>query len=109
MTEILKQSGLGPVAAIHMCDALSRNIPKEFETILPTASLMAAQLCGAGLKLPRGVPLCDRSLAEVYHHDQKAKEQDFSPSNVSDCIRSRAVPSWKGSKSGCRTIRSTEG
>jgi len=32
----------------------------------------------------------------------KSQGQDFSPSNVSDCIRSRAVPSWARLKEWCK-------
>jgi len=80
MTEILKQRALGLGPPIHMCDALSRNIPKEFETILANCLTHGRRnFVELALSFPEECRYVIEALAEVYHHDQKAKEQDFSP------------------------------
>ena len=58
LTGLLEQRAkdLGP--PIQMCHALSRNVPKEFETLLANC-LTHARRNFVDLVLPGGVPLCD--------------------------------------------------
>ena len=61
LAQLLEQRASGLSPPIQMCDALSRNVPKEFE-ILPSQLPRSCQakLCGSGFELPGAVPLCDR-------------------------------------------------
>jgi hypothetical protein len=80
MADLLKQraAGLGP--PIHMCDALSRNIPKEFETILANCLTHGRRnFVDLASSFPEECRYVIEALAQVYHHDKTAKEQGFSP------------------------------
>jgi transposase len=80
MADLLKQraADLGP--PIHMCDALSRNITKEFETILANCLTHGRRnFVDLASSFPEECRSVIESLAQVYHHDKTAKEQGFSP------------------------------
>ena len=80
MADLLKQraTGLGP--PIHMCDALSRNITTEFETILANCLTHGRRnFVDLASSFPEACRYVIEALAQVYHHDERAKEQDFSP------------------------------
>jgi len=80
MAEILKQraAGLGP--PIHMCDALSRNITKEFETILANCLTHGRRnFVDLASSFPDECRYVIEALAQIYHHDKKTKDEGFSP------------------------------
>jgi transposase len=80
MADLLKQraAGLGP--PIHMCDALSRNITKEFETILANCLTHGRRnFVDLASSFPEECRYVIETLAQVYHHDKMAKEQGLSP------------------------------
>jgi transposase len=80
MADILakRSDELGP--PIQMCDGLSRNIPKEFETIL------ASCLCHGRRKFvevnesfPKEVSIVLKTLEKVYENDAYTKENNMDP------------------------------
>ncbi len=79
MADLLKQreADLGP--PIHMCDALSRNITKEFETILANCLTHGRRnFVDLASSFPQECRYVIEALAEVYRHDKRAKEEDLS-------------------------------
>jgi transposase len=79
MAQLLKQrtSGLSP--PIQMCDALSRNVPKKLETILAHCLAHARRnFVDLVTSFPEQCRYVIEALAEVYHHDKRAKEQGLS-------------------------------
>ena len=80
LTQLLEQriSGLSP--PIQMCDALSRNVSKEFETLLANCLAHARRnFVDLVSGFPEECRYVIQALAEIYHHDKVAKEQSLSP------------------------------
>lgn len=72
-----RQLGLGP--PIQMCDALSRNLPKELETILAHClSHARRKFVDVISYFPDECCYLIEALAKVYHHDEIAKEKNMS-------------------------------
>jgi transposase len=79
MAEILKQRASGLSPPVHMCDALSRNVPKELETILANCLAHARRnFVDLVLSFPEECRYVIEALAEVYHHEKRVKEQGLS-------------------------------
>ncbi len=79
MAEILKRRASGLSAPIHMCDALSRNVPKELETILANCLAHARRnFVDLVPSFPQECRYVIEALAEVYHHDKRAREEGLS-------------------------------
>lgn len=81
MTELLGQRDpkMGP--PIQMCDALSRNTSKEFETILANCLAHARRnFVDAAENFPEECSYVIETLAEVYKNDKTAKEEKMTPS-----------------------------
>jgi len=79
MAEILKQRASGLSPPIHMCDALSRNVPKELETILANCLAHARRnFVELVPSFPEQCRYVIEALADVYHHDKRAKEEGLS-------------------------------
>jgi transposase len=79
MAEILKQRASGLSPPIQMCDALSRNLPKEFETLLANCLAHARRnFVELVPSFPEECRYVIESLAEVYHHDKRAREEGLS-------------------------------
>ena len=77
MTELLKlrDEGLGP--PIQMCDALSRNISKEFGTILANCLAHGRRnFVDVVSSFPEECRYVIETLANVYKNDEKAKEEN---------------------------------
>jgi transposase len=73
-----RQSGLPP--PIQMCDALSRNLPKNLKTILANCLSHARRKFVDLIScFPDECRHMIEILAKVYHHDEIAKEQAMSP------------------------------
>jgi transposase len=65
---------------IQMCDALSRNTPQEFETILAYCLAHARrQFVDVTTSFPQECRYVLESLREVYRHDEMARNQGMSP------------------------------
>jgi len=72
-----RQPGLGP--PIQMCDALSRNLPKNLETILAHClSHARRKFVDVVSYFPDECRYLIEALAKVYHHDAIAKEENMS-------------------------------
>lgn len=79
MADLLKRRASGLSPPVHMCDALSRNVPKELETILANCLAHARRnFVDLAPNFPEECRYVIEALAEVYHHDKRAKEQGLS-------------------------------
>ncbi|MEW5805024.1 MAG: transposase [bacterium] len=72
-----RQPGLGP--PIQMCDALSRNLPQKLKTILAHClSHARRKFVDVVSYFPDECRYLIEALAKVYHHDDRAKEENMS-------------------------------
>ena len=79
MAQLLKQRASGLSPPIQMCDALSRNVSKEFDTILANCLAHARRnFVDLVPSFPEQCRYVIEALAEVYHHDKMAREQGLS-------------------------------
>ena len=79
MAQLLEQRATGLSPPIQMCDALSRNVPKEFETLLANCLTHARRnFVDLIPSFPEECRYVIEALAEVYHHDKMAKEHGLS-------------------------------
>ncbi|MGA2611402.1 MAG: IS66 family transposase [Terriglobia bacterium] len=79
LTQILEQRAKDLSPPIQMCDALSRNVPKEFETLLANCLTHARRnFVDLVPSFPEECRYVIEALAEVYHHDKMAKEQGLA-------------------------------
>jgi len=79
LAEVLskRQSGLDP--PIQMCDALSRNLPKDFTTLLANCLSHARRnFVDVLASFPEQCQFVIETLADVYHNDQVTKDQNMS-------------------------------
>jgi transposase len=80
LNQLLKGRAADLAKPLHMCDALSRNEPKEFETLLCNCILHARRnfidLSGS---FPEDCRHVIESLREVYRFDALAKERKLCP------------------------------
>jgi hypothetical protein len=80
LDQVLARRAAECAPPIHMCDALSRNPSKEFQTIL--ANCLAhgrRQFVDIAQNFPAQCQHVLQSLGQVYKHDAQAKEQGLSP------------------------------
>jgi len=79
LTQVLKNRETGLAPPIQMCDALSRNKSKEFQTIM-TNCMSHARRKFAELvdRFPDDCAYVIEKLGTVYHHDAITKEQGMS-------------------------------
>lgn len=79
LTEVLKNRETGLAPAIQKCDALSRNISKEFETILVNCMSHARRKFAELVdRFPDDCAYVIEMLGKVYHHDAITREQEMS-------------------------------
>lgn len=79
LAKLLEQRASGLSPPIQMCDALSRNVPKEFETLLANCLAHARRnFVDLVPSFPEECRFVIEALAKVYHHDKIAKEQGRS-------------------------------
>jgi len=79
LTQLLEQRGSGLSPPIQMCDALSRNVSKEFETLLANCLAHARRnFVDLISGFPEECRYVIEALAEIYHHDKRAKQQGMS-------------------------------
>lgn len=65
---------------IQMCDALSRNTPNDFDTILAYCLVHARRhFVDAAINFPQECQFVIDTLAEVYRFDKETKEQSMTP------------------------------
>jgi transposase len=79
MSKLLGQRASGLSPPLQMCDALSRNVPRELETILANCLAHARRnFVDLVTNFPEECRYVIEALAKVYHHDKLAKEQGLS-------------------------------
>jgi hypothetical protein len=79
LAEVLKQRAAELETPIHMCDGLSRNLPKEFETIL--ANCLAhgrRKFVELHDRFPDESTYVIEALKVIYHHDELARDEGMS-------------------------------
>jgi transposase len=80
LAEVLKHRAVDLPPPIQMCDALSRNLPGELQTILANCLAHARrQFVDVYDRFPEPCRHLLESLAVVYHNDALAREQALSP------------------------------
>jgi len=80
LTELLKRRATGLAPPIQMCDALSRNASKDFETILAHCLVHARRQFVELLdRFPEECAYVIEQLGKVYHQEALVKKQGLSP------------------------------
>ena len=80
LEEVLEKRSKELAAPIHMCDALSRNLPKAFETILANClSHSRRQFVDVVESFPEEVRYVLEIFAKVYKNDAIARQENMSP------------------------------
>ena len=80
LDQLLTRRATDAPPPIQMCDALSRNPPKEFQTILANClSHGRRQFVDIAPDFPRECQHVLESLSEVYKYDAQAKESKLTP------------------------------
>ena len=80
MADLLAQRGSGLSPPVQMCDALSRNLPKKFETILCNCLAHARRKFIEVIdNFPQECRYVLEILAKVYKNDEITKDQMMSP------------------------------
>jgi len=80
LAEVLARREAGRPAPIQMCDGLSRNVPKEFETLL--ANCLAhgrRQFVEVADNFPQECGYLLEALGQVYGHEATCKQRNLSP------------------------------
>jgi hypothetical protein len=78
---------------IQMCDALSRNIPKELETILGNCLAHARRYFAKVIDaFPEQCLFVIKILRDVYEHDAKTRQQKLSPEKRLDYHKEHSAP-----------------
>jgi len=93
MTDLLEQrkSNRGP--PIQMCDALSRNVPKEFKTLLANCIAHGRRrFVDVAWNFPEQCRYVLETLKEVYKNDKIAKEQNMTPQERLSFHQSKSGP-----------------
>jgi hypothetical protein len=90
-----RQSGLDP--PIQMCDALSRNLPNDFATMLANCLAHARRYFVDVLaSFPDQCQFVIDTLADVYKNDQEAKDQAMSPEDRLAYHQTQSGPLMEG-------------
>jgi hypothetical protein len=80
LSQVLAQRASELPPPIQMCDALSRNLPKEFEVILANCLAHGRRYFVKVVDdFPDECRYVLKALAEVYRNDARAREQQLSP------------------------------
>jgi transposase len=80
LADVLRHRAAGLSPPIHMCDALSRNLPKAFETILCNCLAHARrEFVDVEPRFPDECHHVLETLGDVYHNDELARRQGLSP------------------------------
>jgi transposase len=93
MTDLLEQRQADRGPPIQMCDALSRNAPKEFKTLL--ANCLAhgrRRFVDVAWNFPEQCRYVLETLKEVYKNDKIAKEQNMTPQGRLSFHQSKSGP-----------------
>ena len=99
MAQLLKQRAKDLDPPIQMCDALSRNVPKDFETLLANCLTHARRnFVDLVPSFPEECRQVIEALAQVYHHDKMAKEQGWSADQRLQFHQTQSGPVMEGLK-----------
>ena len=80
LNDVLDERDTARQNPLQMCDALSRNTPSEFDTILAYCLVHARRhFFDAVINFPEECQYVIDTLAEVYRFDKEAKEQNMTP------------------------------
>ncbi|MCI0484109.1 MAG: IS66 family transposase [candidate division NC10 bacterium] len=97
-----RATGLPP--PIQMCDALSRNVPRQYATILANCLAHARrQFVELIERFPDECTHVIEELAKVYKHDALIKEQGLSPAQRLASHQEHSGPVMEGLKEWCET------
>lgn len=78
LNDILAKRSKGLSPPIQMCDSLSRNIPKDFETILSTCIAHGRRFVEVNESFPEECSYVLKTLEKVYANDAYPKEKNMS-------------------------------
>lgn len=93
LEELLRRRAHALQAPIQMCDALSRNAPKTFQTILCNCLTHARrQFIDVMESFPEACSHVIRQLARVYQNDELAKQQAMTPEQRLALHQSQSAP-----------------
>jgi len=93
MTELLTQREAGRSPPIQMCDALSRNVPKDFEVILANCNIHARRhfVDIAGI-FPVECTFVLETFKQLYKNEAQTKKQKMSPEQRLEFHQSHSGP-----------------
>lgn len=93
LEELLKHREEDRGPPIQMCDALSRNLPKSFQTLLANCmSHGRRNFVDVAANWPRECQYVIETLGKVYKNDETVKEQNLSPAERLAFHKSRSGP-----------------
>ncbi len=102
LSEILKARARDLDPPIQMCDALSRNVPKELETILANCMAHARrQFVDVVEAFPEEVRHVIEQLGKVYHHDDLARQRKLDPDQRLKLHQEQSGPVMEELKTWC--------
>ena len=102
LEELLQARAKTLSAPIQMCDALSRNVPKEFQTILANCMSHARrQFVDVADAFPEECRHVIDLLGKAYHHDDLAREQKLDPDERLRFHQERSGPVMEELKTWC--------
>jgi hypothetical protein len=102
LEELLKARAKSLDPPIQMCDALSRNVPKAFQTILANCMAHARrQFVDVVEAFPDEVRHVIDLLGSVYHHDEIARERRLDPVERLAFHQERSGPVMEELKAWC--------
>jgi len=93
MTDLLEKRQADRSPPIQMCDALSRNAPKEFKTLLANCIAHGRRrFVDVAWNFPEQCRYVLETLKEVYKNDKIAKEQNMTPQERLSFHQSKSGP-----------------
>ena len=93
MEALLQQRDKSLPLPIQMCDALSRNIPKNFKVILANCLTHGRRnFADVIYAFPQECSFVIETLGQVYKTDQEAKERNMTPSERLESHQNRSGP-----------------
>jgi hypothetical protein len=99
LRDILKQRGAELDAPIQMCDGLSRNLPKELETILANCLAHGRRnFVELYDRFPDECRHVIKALKVIYHNDQVAREESLSAEQRLAYHQAHSKPTMDGLK-----------
>jgi transposase len=104
LEELLKARASGLAPPLQMCDALNRNSPKEFKTILANCLAHARrQFVDIVESFPEECEHVIELLGKVYHHDELARERGLNPEERLKLHQRESGPVMEELKTWCET------